>query len=155
MNQENSSVEQTQSEQAVSETVVNDQNTTEPAASETVASEPVAQEPAKSETRKKQGDRIAELTSRLARMEACYALRGANVVDEEVCVDLMMKGYTLEQLKQSKPYLFKQEQSVPTQQTVVKKAPTVVAATQAPKTQEQNESSNFVKQLASMLISKF
>lgn len=100
-----------------------------------------------------QGDRIAELENKLARMEAIYSLNGQNVVDVEVCADLIMKGYTIEQLKQSKPYLFNQPQ---TQSSgVIKQPPRVIAETQAPKPQASISSESFVKQLANMLTSKF
>lgn len=99
-----------------------------------------------------QGDRIAELENKLARMEAIYSLNGQNVVDVEVCADLLMKGYTIDQLKQSKPYLFNQPQS----SGVVKQPPRVIAETQAPKSISGSVSSDgFVKQLANMLTSKF
>lgn len=99
-----------------------------------------------------QGDRIAELENKLARMEAIYSLNGQNVVDVEVCADLLMKGYTIDQLKQSKPYLFNQPQS----SGVVKQPPRVIAETQAPKSVSGSVSSEgFVKQLANMLTSKF
>lgn len=104
-----------------------------------------------------QGDRIAELENKLARMEAIYSLNGQNVVDVEVCADLLMKGYTIEQLKQSKPYLFNQPQAqVQSAPGVVKQPPRVIAETQAPKLVSGSVSSEgFVKQLASMLTSKF
>lgn len=99
-----------------------------------------------------QGDRIAELENKLARMEAIYSLNGQNVVDVEVCADLLMKGYTIDQLKQSKPYLFNQTQS----SGVVKQPPRVIAETQTPKSVSGSVSSDgFVKQLANMLTSKF
>ena len=85
-------------------------------------------------------------------MEAVYQLQGKNVVDMEVCTDLIMKGYTVEQLMQSKPYLF----SNPVSQGVVKQPPKVISGTQTPKPQLPSVSSEgFVKSLAEMLISKF
>ena len=97
-------------------------------------------------------DRIAELESKIAKMEAVYQLQGKNVVDMEVCTDLIMKGYTVEQLMQSKPYLF----SNPVNQGVVKQPPKVISGTQTPKPQLPSVSSEgFVKSLAEMLISKF
>lgn len=110
-------------------------------------------------------DRITELESKLARMEALYQLNGLNVVDTEVCADLLMKGYTIDQLRKSKPYLFGQAQ-VPAQATepaqspttlgVVKQPPRVVAETQSPKATSVGVSPDgFVKQLAEMLKSKF
>lgn len=103
-------------------------------------------------------DRIAELENKIARMEAIYQLQGQNVVDMEVCADLLMKGYSLEQLKQSKPYLFAQApaQASPQVQNlgVVKQPMKVIAETQSPKSGTAS-SEGFVKTLADMLISKF
>ena len=85
-------------------------------------------------------------------MEAVYQLQGKNVVDMEVCTDLIMKGYTVEQLMQSKPYLF----SNTANPGVVKQPPKVISGTQTPKPQLPSVSSEgFVKSLAEMLISKF
>lgn len=105
--------------------------------------------------RKNHSDRIAELESKIAKMEAIYQLQGQNVVDMEVCTDLLLKGYTIEQLKQSKPYLF--GQSGVAVQGVVRQPPKVVAETQTPKSQVPSSisSEGFVKTLANMLISKF
>lgn len=112
-------------------------------------------------------DRITELESKLARMEALYQLNGLNVVDTEVCADLLMKGYTIDQLRKSKPYLFGQSPvAAPAQATetspgqttlgVVKQPPRVVAETQSPKAASIGASPDgFVKQLAEMLKSKF
>lgn len=111
-------------------------------------------------------DRITELESKLARMEALYQLNGLNVVDTEVCADLLMKGYTIDQLRKSKPYLFgqapaqaqAQAQEPATMSTlgVVKQPPRVVAETQSPKAASIGASpEGFVKQLAEMLKSKF
>lgn len=112
-------------------------------------------------------DRITELESKLARMEALYQLNGLNVVDTEVCADLLMKGYTIDQLRKSKPYLFGQPQAsaqametslgqAPTTLGVVKQPPRVVAETQSPKAASIGASPDgFVKQLAEMLKSKF
>lgn len=103
-------------------------------------------------------DRIAELENKIARMEAIYQLQGQNVVDMEVCADLLMKGYSLEQLKQSKPYLFAQApaQAAPQVQNlgVVKQPMKVIAETQSPKSGTAS-SEGFVKTLADMLVSKF
>lgn len=105
--------------------------------------------------RKNNSDRIAELESKIAKMEAIYQLQGQNVVDMEVCTDLLLKGYTIEQLKQSKPYLFGQNGVA--SQGVVRQPPKVVAETQTPKSQVPSgiSSEGFVKTLANMLISKF
>lgn len=112
-------------------------------------------------------DRITELESKLARMEALYQLNGLNVVDTEVCADLLMKGYTIDQLRKSKPYLFGQSPvaapaqepalgQAPTTLGVVKQPPRVVAETQSPKAASIGASPDgFVKQLAEMLKSKF
>lgn len=106
--------------------------------------------------KKTNGDRIAELETKLARFEALFSLKNENVVDMEVCTDLLMKGYTVEQLKQSKPYLFNQQtQTQPQNLGLVKQAPKVVTGTQAPKVSTSTSSEGFVKQLASMLINKF
>lgn len=126
------------------------------AAAPVVQQEPKPQEPKPQESpRKNHNDRIAELESKIAKMEAIYQLQGQNVVDMEVCTDLLLKGYTLDQLKQSKPYLFGQT-SQPNQ-GVVRQPPKVVAETQAPKSPIQSSvsSDGFVKTLANMLISKF
>ena len=97
-------------------------------------------------------DRIAELESKIAKMEAVYQLQGKNVVDMEVCTDLIMKGYTVEQLMQSKPYLFSNTPNP----GVVKQPPKVISGTQTPKPQLPSVSpEGFVKSLAEMLISKF
>ena len=97
-------------------------------------------------------DRIAELESKIAKMEAVYQLQGKNVIDMEVCTDLIMKGYTVEQLMQSKPYLFSNTPNP----GVVKQPPKVISGTQTPKPQLPSVSSEgFVKSLAEMLISKF
>ena len=105
------------------------------------------------ETQKRNySDRIAELESKIAKMEAVYQLQGKNVIDMEVCTDLIMKGYTVEQLMQSKPYLF----SNTSNPGVVKQPPKVISGTQTPKPQLPSVSSEgFVKSLAEMLISKF
>lgn len=109
-------------------------------------------------------DRITELESKLARMEALYQLNGLNVVDTEVCADLLMKGYTIDQLRKSKPYLFGQAPAQATEPAaqapstlgVVKQPPRVVAETQSPKAASIGASPDgFVKQLAEMLKSKF
>lgn len=111
-------------------------------------------------------DRIADLESKIARMEAIYQLQGQNVVDMEVCADLLLKGYTIEQLKQSKPYLFglattaaPSAPSTPATSPglgVVRQPQKVVAAAQPPKSPVPSVSSEgFVKSLADMLISKF
>ena len=108
-------------------------------------------------------DRIADLESKIARMEAIYQLQGQNVVDMEVCADLLLKGYTIEQLKQSKPYLFgSSAQAAPATPAtspglgVVRQPQKVVAAAQPPKSSVPSVSSEgFVKSLADMLISKF
>jgi hypothetical protein len=108
-------------------------------------------------------DRITELESKLARMEALYQLNGLNVVDTEVCADLLMKGYTIDQLRKSKPYLFGQAPAqepapgqAPSTLGVVKQPPRVVAETQSPKAASIGASPDgFVKQLAEMLKSKF
>lgn len=104
--------------------------------------------------KKTHNDRIAELESKIAKMEALYQLQGQNVVDMEVCTDLLLKGYTLEQLKQSKPYLFGQNPVA--NQGIIKQPPKVVTETQTPKPISSSVSSEgFVKTLANMLISKF
>lgn len=112
-----------------------------------------------SQKRKSHTDRIAELESKIAKMEALYQLQGQNVVDMEVCTDLLLKGYTLDQLKQSKPYLFAQAQPQTQPSTgTVRQPPKVFAETQTPKS-AQNSSSvssdGFIKTLANMLVSKF
>lgn len=121
-----------------------------------------AQQPA--QPKRTHNDRITELESKLARMEALYQLNGLNVVDTEVCADLLMKGYTIDQLRKSKPYLFGQAPAQATEpapvagQTtlgVVKQPPRVVAETQSPKASVGVSPDGFVKQLAEMLKSKF
>ena len=114
------------------------------------------QEPAEQPSPKRtHNDRISELETKLARMEALFQLQGQNVVDMEVCTDLLLKGYTIDQLKQSKPYLFGQSgvQSV----GVIKQPPKVVTETQTPKAAVSTgvSSESFVKTLANMLTSKF
>ena len=112
-----------------------------------------------SQKRKSHTDRIAELESKIAKMEALYQLQGQNVVDMEVCTDLLLKGYTLEQLKQSKPYLFTQVQSQAQPSTgTVRQPPKVFAETQTPKSAQNLgsvSSDGFIKTLANMLVSKF
>ena len=110
-----------------------------------------------SQKRKSHTDRIAELESKIAKMEALYQLQGQNVVDMEVCTDLLLKGYTLDQLKQSKPYLFVQAQTQPSTETV-RQPPKVFAETQTPKSAQNSgsvSSDGFIKTLANMLVSKF
>lgn len=110
-----------------------------------------------SQKRKSHTDRIAELESKIAKMEALYQLQGQNVVDMEVCTDLLLKGYTLDQLKQSKPYLFVQSQAQPSTGTV-RQPPKVFAETQTPKSAQNLgsvSSDGFIKTLANMLVSKF
>lgn len=152
-------------------TVTNETQTQTPAsAEETQSTAPAQETPAQASAsaevpnvveqpkvaKRTQGDRIAELENKLARMEAIYSLNGQNVVDVEVCADLLMKGYTIDQLKQSKPYLFNQPQAQVQSAGVVKQPPRVIAETQAPKSVSGSVSSEgFVKQLASMLTSKF
>lgn len=128
---------------------------------EQVQQETQQQQPA--QPKRTHNDRITELESKLARMEALYQLNGLNVVDTEVCADLLMKGYTIDQLRKSKPYLFGQApaqstEPAPGQTTlgVVKQPPRVVAETQSPKAASIGASPDgFVKQLAEMLKSKF
>ena len=112
-----------------------------------------------SQKRKSHTDRIAELESKIAKMEALYQLQGQNVVDMEVCTDLLLKGYTLDQLKQSKPYLFGQSQSqIQTSTGTVRQPPKVFAETQTPKSAQNSgsvSSDGFIKTLANMLVSKF
>lgn len=150
-------------------TVTNETQTqTSASAEETQSTAPAQETPAQTSpevpnvveqpkvAKRTQGDRIAELENKLARMEAIYSLNGQNVVDVEVCADLLMKGYTIDQLKQSKPYLFNQPQAQVQSAGVVKQPPRVIAETQAPKSVSGSVSSEgFVKQLASMLTSKF
>ncbi len=112
-----------------------------------------------SQKRKSHTDRIAELESKIAKMEALYQLQGQNVVDMEVCTDLLLKGYTLDQLKQSKPYLFAQAQPQTQPSTgTVRQPPKVFAETQTPKSAQNSgsgSSDGFIKTLANMLVSKF
>ena len=112
-----------------------------------------------SQKRKSHTDRIAELESKIAKMEALYQLQGQNVVDMEVCTDLLLKGYTLDQLKQSKPYLFGQSQAQAQPSTgTVRQPPKVFAETQTPKSAQNLgsvSSDGFIKTLANMLVSKF
>ena len=112
-----------------------------------------------SQKRKSHTDRIAELESKIAKMEALYQLQGQNVVDMEVCTDLLLKGYTLNQLKQSKPYLFAQVQPQTQPSTgTVRQPPKVFAETQTPKSAQNSgsvSSDGFIKTLANMLVSKF
>ena len=112
-----------------------------------------------SQKRKSHTDRIAELESKIAKMEALYQLQGQSVVDMEVCTDLLLKGYTLDQLKQSKPYLFGQSQSQAQPSTgTVRQPPKVFAETQTPKSAQNLgsvSSDGFIKTLANMLVSKF
>ena len=112
-----------------------------------------------SQKRKSHTDRIAELESKIAKMEALYQLQGQNVVDMEVCTDLLLKGYTLDQLKQSKPYLFGQSQPQAQPSTgTVRQPPKVFAETQTPKSAQNMgsvSSDGFIKTLANMLVSKF
>ena len=112
-----------------------------------------------SQKRKSHTDRIAELESKIAKMEALYQLQGQNVVDMEVCTDLLLKGYTLDQLKQSKPYLFAQAQTQTQPSTgTVRQPPKVFAETQTPKSAQNSgsvSSDGFIKTLANMLVSKF
>ena len=114
-----------------------------------------------SQKRKSHTDRIAELESKIAKMEALYQLQGQNVVDMEVCTDLLLKGYTLDQLKQSKPYLFGQSQAQAQAQPstgTVRQPPKVFAETQTPKSAQNLgsvSSDGFIKTLANMLVSKF
>ena len=112
-----------------------------------------------SQKRKSHTDRIAELESKIAKMEALYQLQGQNVVDMEVCTDLLLKGYTLDQLKKSKPYLFAQSQSQTQPSTgTVRQPPKVFAETQTPKSAQNSgsvSSDGFIKTLANMLVSKF
>ena len=116
-----------------------------------------------SQKRKSHTDRIAELESKIAKMEALYQLQGQNVVDMEVCTDLLLKGYTLDQLKQSKPYLFGQSQAQAQAQAqpstgTVRQPPKVFAETQTPKSAQNLgsvSSDGFIKTLANMLVSKF
>ena len=127
---------------------VSDQSQTQP---QTSADQEVSQK------RKSHTDRIAELESKIAKMEALYQLQGQNVVDMEVCTDLLLKGYTLDQLKQSKPYLFAQSQTQPSTGTV-RQPPKVFAETQTPKSAQNSgsvSSDGFIKTLANMLVSKF
>ena len=120
-----------------------------------------AQQQQPAQPKRTHNDRITELESKLARMEALYQLNGLNVVDTEVCADLLMKGYTIDQLRKSKPYLFGQapaqaQEQAPSTLGVVKQPPRVVAETQSPKAASIGASPDgFVKQLAEMLKSKF
>lgn len=138
------------------------QETTQATTDEAAQSQPQQKtEPQQASTsRRTQGDRIAELENKLARMEAIYQLQGQNVVDTEVCADLLLKGYTIEQLKQSKPYLFQSNTQSSTQTVplgLVRQPQKVVAETQTPKQPVSStiSSESFVKTLANMLTSKF
>ena len=121
--------------------------------------QPQASDQEVSQKRKSHTDRIAELESKIAKMEALYQLQGQNVVDMEVCTDLLLKGYTLDQLKQSKPYLFAQAQPQTQPSTgTVRQPPKVFAETQTPKSAQNSgsvSSDGFIKTLANMLVSKF
>ena len=137
-----------QTEQTAPQAAEQEQSTTQ-------ATEPKQEVKAEPSLKRSHNDRIAELESKIARMEAIYQLQGQNVVDMEVCTDLLLKGYTIDQLKQSKPYLF--NQSSVAVQGVVRQPPKVVAETQTPKAPASNtvSSDGFVKSLADMLTSKF
>lgn len=144
---------QQQDEQAEQQFAQQEQAQEQPAQQPVV---PDKKEPQSTPPKKTNGDRITELETKLARFEALFSLKNENVVDMEVCTDLLMKGYTIEQLKQSKPYLFNQQtQTQPQNLGLVKQAPKVVTGTQAPKVSTSTSSEGFVKQLASMLMSKF
>lgn len=165
-----------QDTQQATNTETSQQETAVPAQAETPQTEQSVQTATQPETKvqpevqpaskRTHNDRIADLESKIARMEAIYQLQGQNVVDMEVCADLLLKGYTIEQLKQSKPYLFGSSTpstpSIPSTQAtspglgVVRQPQKVVAATQPPKSPVPSVSSEgFVKSLADMLISKF
>lgn len=144
--------------QSVTETQQLQQSDSQPTENAVPETKPVEVKPVEVKpvepTRKSHSDRITELESKIAKMEAIYQLQGQNVVDMEVCTDLLLKGYTIEQLKQSKPYLFGQQSA--SAQGVIRQPPKVVSETQTPKTQISNVSSDgFVKTLANMLMSKF
>lgn len=146
---------QQQDEQATEQSTQQEQGQQEQSAQQQI-SVPDKKETPVAQPKKTNGDRIAELETKLARFEALFSLKNENVVDMEVCTDLLMKGYTVEQLKQSKPYLFNQQtQTQPQNLGLVKQAPKVVSGTQAPKVSTSTSSEGFVKQLASMLMSKF
>lgn len=144
--------------QQVTNEVTQSEQAAEQPATEQQSAESQVQEAPKVEAapapKRTHNDRIAELESKIAKMEALYQLQGQNVVDMEVCTDLLLKGYTLDQLKQSKPYLF--GQPVQTNTGVVKQPPKVVTETQTPRMPTAPVSSDgFVKALANMLTSKF
>ena len=139
--------------QSVTETQQLQQSDSQPTENAVPETKPVEVKPVEP-TRKNHSDRITELESKIAKMEAIYQLQGQNVVDMEVCTDLLLKGYTIEQLKQNKPYLFGQQSA--SAQGVIRQPPKVVSETQTPKAQISNVSSDgFVKTLANMLMSKF
>lgn len=155
--------------QATQEQTAQEQTAQEQPSAQAPEQQVQEQQPIAAQPKRTHNDRITELESKLARMEALYQLNGLNVVDTEVCADLLMKGYTIDQLRKSKPYLFGQAQSpamepaqgqtqgqIPTTLGVVKQPPRVVAETQSPKAVSVGVSPDgFVKQLAEMLKSKF
>lgn len=155
MPETNSQETNSQAIQQVTNMSSQEQQLEQPQAEQQPQAEPQPQVQTEQQPRKNHSDRIAELESKIAKMEAIYQLQGQNVVDMEVCTDLLLKGYTIEQLKQSKPYLF--GQSGVAVQGVVRQPPKVVAETQTPKSQVPSgiSSEGFVKTLANMLISKF
>lgn len=154
--QQSANTQETSQETSPQET---SQATTDEAAAQAQSQQKTEHQQA-STSRRTQGDRIAELENKLARMEAIYQLQGQNVVDTEVCADLLLKGYTIEQLKQSKPYLFQSNTQSATQTAplgLVRQPQKVVAETQTPKQPVSSNisSESFVKTLANMLTSKF
>ena len=93
--------------------------------------------------------RVKALEARIERMEAASKLDGIDVVDLEVCTDLLIKGYTVEELKSSKPYLFKQPKS-----DVVRQPKRLITDAKPPSAQV-SDSGAFVEKLSAMLTSKF
>ena len=125
-------------------------------------------EPKSPKKQQSRADRLAELESKIERLEAASKLNRDEVVDFEVAVDLLVKGYSVEELRKSKPYLFKRSgdsqhegqgelpSGIITQSGTVKQPQRVISPVQPPAQKvKQDSGEGFVNTLAKMLASKF
>lgn len=102
----------------------------------------------------KNSDRIAELENKIAKIEAAQSLVGLDVVDSEVVTDLLLKGYSIQQLQKSKPYLFKSKPQEAVKE--VKQPQKIVSTTVPPKPAEsKTDKSSFVEALVKRFTNPF
>lgn len=104
---------------------------------------------------------IQELKSQIEELRATVEVsRHSDIVDSEVVTMLVKQGYSVDSLRQSKPYLFKsQGQAIQSPQSPQFQAPLeqpkrIIAPTKSPTSSDKSDSTrmtNFVNTLASMI----